>query len=310
MIGEFVSAREYAELLSRGKSLEHRQLSIDEPLFRASYNRHPFELTHRLHEHDRFSLPSLFELVRRLPESFVVCRPGLVPDGADFDSSFRPDSALDLEDALGNLESRRAYVYARNPEADPGFRPLIRDSIAEIAAHVHDLDGPITWYSTYLFISAQGSVTPYHMDREMNFLLQIRGTKQVQLWDPADPEVLTEFEKDRLLSYSGARPPLRPATLSRARKYGLRPGSGVHHPFIAPHLVHTESELSVSLAVTFRTRRSDTWTKAHQMNHHLRRLGLHPKPVGTDAWRDALKANALSGAERTRAALRGITTRH
>jgi len=27
-------------------------------------------------------------------------------------------------------------------------------------------------------------ITPYQMDREMNFLLQIRGTKTVPLWDP------------------------------------------------------------------------------------------------------------------------------
>ncbi len=134
MIGEVVSAREYADLLSKGQSLENRQLSIDESLFRASYNRHPFEISHRLHEHDRFSLPSLFGLIRRLPESFVVCRLGLVPDEADFDSSFRPDGALDLEDALENLESCRAYDYARSPEAYPAFRPVIRDLIAEIAA--------------------------------------------------------------------------------------------------------------------------------------------------------------------------------
>jgi hypothetical protein len=41
------------------------------------------------------------------------------------------------------------------------------------------------------------------MDREMNFLLQICGTKIVDLWSANDPSVMTELEKDRLLSYDG-----------------------------------------------------------------------------------------------------------
>jgi hypothetical protein len=300
VLGEFVTASHYQALLARGRAERDPLLAFDPALVRARYNRQPFLLSHRLGDDPRFALPALAELLRRLPADHVVCRPGRVPEGSDFDSSFGTATPIALDEALATLEQNQVYVYARNPESDPVYRPVIEGLIAEIAASLDPLDAPITWYSTYLFVSAQGSVTPYHMDREMNYLLQIRGTKTVQLWDPDDPDVMSDAEKDRLLSYEGARPPFRPELRSRAATYVLQPGTGVHHPFIAPHLVRTASELSISLAVTFRTRRSDIRTRAHQFNHHLRRLGIDPRPAGRSDWMDMGKAGLLAGAHLAR----------
>ena len=124
----------------------------------------------------------------------------------------------------------------------------------------------------------------------MNFLLQIRGKKTVLLWDPRDDEIMTSQQRDLLLSYVGRRPEYKPWFDAKAMRFELAPGLGVHHPFIAPHLVHTGPELSVSLAITFRTHRSDVWTNAHRFNHRLRRLGLEPRPVGHMAWLDGAKS--------------------
>ena len=87
-------------------------------------------------------------------------------------------------------------------------------------------------------------------------------------------------------------------------RFELAPGLGVHHPFIAPHLVTTLANRSVSLAITFRTARSDTWSDAHRFNHHLRRLGLTPTPVGQSLARDKVKAQALRLARNARGVLR------
>lgn len=54
--------------------------------------------------------------------------------------------------------------------------------------------------------------------------------------------------------------------------YELAPGLGVHHPFIAPHRVHTGSEASISLALTFRTRHSDIWTDVDRAKSELARI--------------------------------------
>lgn len=173
--------------------------------------------------------------------------------------------------------------------------------------HVEPIEPGLNWYSTYVFISTRDSVTPYHMDREMNFLLQIRGTKTVQLWDPRDAEVMSPAERDRLLSLAAdARPAWADRLAAKAMVFELVPGTGVHHPFIAPHLVRTRSETSISLAITFRTEQSDRWTDAHRFNYLARRLGLAPRTVGARPRLDDVKARAMRLARYMRASVRGL----
>lgn len=302
MLGEYVGSEQYARLLQRGQQSPERWLQFDAARMQADYNRHPFLVNHRLNEHPMFGIDALFDLARRLPARQVKFRRGDIAPDADFDASFaRSGDGLTLEHLLAQFKPLHGYVCLNNPEQDALYRPHIEGLLAELAAHTHPLDPHITWYSTYVFISAQGAVTPYHMDREMNFLLQIRGEKTVDLWDPSDPFIMDPAQKDRLLAYEGARPPYRPEFEERALHFSLRPGLGVHHPFIAPHRVWTHSNLSVSLAFTFRTRQSDRDTAAHQFNARLRRLGLkHPKPVGDSTWRDGAKALSLHALQRLR----------
>ena len=127
----------------------------------------------------------------------------------------------------------------------------------------------------------------------MNFLIHVRGKKFAQLWDPADPNVMSPEEVDRLFArFDVPRPSYRPELDAKAMPFELVPGTGVHHPFIAPHLVRTGDELAISLAVTFRTRASDRIAQLHNVNHRLRRLGLAPRAVGTDPRADAAKLAA------------------
>src|SRR5439155_19555631 len=99
---------------------------------------------------------------------------------------------------------------------------------------------------------------PYHMDRELNLLLQVKGTKQVSLWNPADRIVMSELERETLFTdYLAKRPQLRDELRPLEMKFQIGPGEGVHHPFIAPHLVVNGKEPSVSWAITFRTRGTD-----------------------------------------------------
>jgi hypothetical protein len=78
------------------------------------------------------------------------------------------------------------------------------------------------------------------------------------------------------VSFTGdPRPAYEGSLADKASAFELEPGIDVHHPFIAPHLVHTRSGLSISLAITFRTPKSDESTDAHRFNHLLmRRAGL------------------------------------
>lgn len=292
MLGEFVPRERAAAFALDRRPRCDGLLDFDPEEVGNSYNRRPFIVRHRLAEHPLLTLESLFALCLRLPSDSVKFRRGVIPGNAHFDSSYdRYRDGLSLEQTLEHFEELKAYICIYNPERDPTYRPLLERLLAEIAAAIADTDPVVTWFSTYVFISTSGAVTPYHMDREMNFLLQVRGNKEVLLWDPADEEILGAAEKDRLL-FSAWRPIYKPSFEAKAMHFDLHPGIGVHHPFIAPHRVHTLDGLSVSLAFTFRTLKSDMATKAHSFNEVLRRVGMSPHPIGENDAVDHVKAVA------------------
>ncbi|MEP6501787.1 MAG: transcription factor jumonji JmjC domain-containing protein [Betaproteobacteria bacterium] len=312
MPGTPLSKAQFDALLQRAESAPP-WLAIDPGQVEAHYNRSGFLVSHRLPDHPLFTLDALFPLCRRMPPGQVKFRFGVVPGDAHFDSSLvRYNGGLTLAEAIDHLEEKRAYIAVYNPERDAEYRPVIEGLLAELGLATREHELFFNWYSTYVFISANDSVTPYHMDREMNFLLQVRGTKTVQLWDPLDDEVMRSAQRDHLFSNgTDARPPYHDGLPAKARRFELKPGLGVHHPFIAPHLVTTGPNVSVSLAITFRTPGSDIVSDAHRYNDRFRRYGLGRIPVGEHAALDATKARVMRTLRGTRAIVgRSVPFRH
>lgn len=304
VLGTNLSRSQFDAWVRRAESAT-RWLDIDQEQVAAHYNRSGFLVSHRLPEHPLFSLDALFPLCRRLPSRQVKFRFGVVPGDTHFDSSLdRYREGLTLADAIDHLEEKRAYIAVYNPEDDAEYRPVIEGLVAELGLGTRGHELFFNWYSTYVFISANDAVTPYHMDREMNFLLQVRGKKTVLLWDPHDDDVMRPAQRDHLFSHAvDARPAYHSGLPAKARRFDLQPGLGVHHPFIAPHLVTTGPNVSVSLAITFRTPASDVWSEAHEYNDRLRRYGLGRIPVGEYAAVDLVKAGVMRTLRGTRALL-------
>lgn len=265
------------------------------------YNREAFSFSHNLCNEPLLQFDNLCELCKRLPSDNIKFRRGQIPKDANFDLSCgRFNEGLTLQSVIQNFDQYGSYIAIYFPETDPEYKQLIEGLIAEIYHNVFTLDSPITWYATYIFMSTNQSVTPYHMDREMNFLLQIQGKKHAQLWRGYDDRVMTSSERDTLLTdWTRSRPTYKPALDKLSKDFELRPGIGLHHPFIAPHLISTTSERSISLAITYRTELSDYWTDAHNYNYYMRKLGLTPWPVGANNRTDKTKAMLMRAARNT-----------
>jgi hypothetical protein len=223
---------------------------FDASTFGAHYNRSPFLVRHELANHPLMQLSKLTELALRMDRKDVLHRIGHVPVNTDFDRAHL-NHALDdsLENAIAHIGGAGVAITINTPERDPEYRGLIESILEEIRAYSEPIDPGMNWSAAYIFIAAPGSLTPYHMDREMNFLLHVQGRKTVHLWDPKDSDVMTEIEVDRLFG-EYVRPPYKAPLAGKARIFTLEPGTGLHHPFIAPHLVESGSEVAVSLANT------------------------------------------------------------
>lgn len=272
-----------------------RWLELDEATFRDYYNRKPFLFRHRLAEHPLLQLPRLFELALRHPREEVLHWRGNIPVDADIDHAQENHGAgLRLEDSIANIAASGSYVLIRNAQLDPAYGGLLGDILGEIEPLFRPLDSQMDDRVAYVFIAAPGSITPYHMDRDINFLFQLHGNKRVHVWDPWDREVLSETGLETLFArYDAPRPAFKEEYQGRAQVFELKPGLGVHQPFTAPHLVKNDDNVSASISATFRSQAARRKAGVHLVNHGLRRIGLEPTPYGTSPVRDSVKFAAL-----------------
>ena len=116
----------------------------------------------------------------------------------------------------------------------------------------------------FLFLSAPNAVTPIHFDPEHNFLLQIRGHKDMNVC----PFPSVEVERRELDRYHDGDHRNLPSLPSEGEVFGLDPGRGVYVPSFMPHWVQNGPRASVSLSITFRSRESLRADRVHRINSH------------------------------------------
>ena len=268
-------------------------LTIEPMGFARAFARDPFAVEHHLVEHPLLTLEGIAELADELPRSAVERHradlPLVMPGGA-------PDLEGRPSDTVRSIATNNCWMVLWNVEQAPAWRRLLDGCLDEVQTHVGGRDGGMMQRQAFLFLSAPGAITPAHFDPEHNLLLQIRGTKEMNVGrfpDPADQQ----RELDRY--HDGGHRNLSAVPVD-ARTFVLSPGRGVYVPPFAPHWVRNGDEVSISLSITFRTRRSEAAERAHALNARLRRLGLHPSPAGHDERRDRAKAAIVHGVDRVR----------
>jgi hypothetical protein len=122
--------------------------------------------------------------------------------------------------------------------------------------------GPISLETGFVFISAPPSVTPFHIDRENNFWLQMKGRKTLNVWEPTDRAVVASSEVDNFILY-GSNVTLREGYKERSHEFDVGPGDGVYFPSTSPHMTRTDNAwvrpgdgVSMSIGVNFYTHRT------------------------------------------------------
>ena len=149
----------------------------------------------------------------------------------------------------------------------------------------------------FIFISAPPSVTPFHIDRENNFWLQLRGRKTINVWDRMDREVVAAADVENfIVSRSLEKVRLKDEFRGRSFEFDTGPGDGVYFPSTTPHMTRTDTRwarpgdgVSISIGINFYTDTTRRHANVHAFNKVLRRLGMTPRSPGTSDWADGLK---------------------
>jgi len=261
--------------------------------FTATYNHSSFAFDHSLHELDLFDIEQLRELAKRLPDTaYYSTADSTVGDGWKRLGAER--SSLDATIAM--LKETNSLILLKHCEKDPRWGALFRALMREVVEYAgNGLGADLDVGRTTIVISSARRVTPYHIDAEVNFLLQVRGRKLLHVFDSNDRTILSDAELEAFYGgdYDGAR--YRADRESEARVFPLEPGRGVHIPLHAPHWAQNLDDVSVGVSLNFNLRSAARLAKLYKINNRLRKAGFMPAPPGACAWRDEVKVAAFTG---------------
>ncbi|WP_033074180.1 cupin-like domain-containing protein [Sphingopyxis sp. MWB1] len=235
-----------------------------------AYPAAPALLHHSLEGHPLLDYPALAEAARALPQSHVERRVADAVNGGDFahDSASGQDAATLLE----TMQVDGNWIMLRCVEQLPAYRKLLEELIAVIAPAISPATGTARNIKGFVFISAPGTLTPFHFDCEHNILFQVRGDKQFATYPPAPPWL----PLDRHEAYFAAGDNMLPWQedyLGDARVHSLTAGDALFVPYASPHWVKAGSTPSISLSMTWQCDWSHIAADAMLANPLLRRIG-------------------------------------
>jgi hypothetical protein len=273
-------------------------LELDPETFRANFNRCPFTVKHHLAHHPLFNLKRLVALAHSLPEEHVKYNSGVVPLTQGLYRG--PQTGLSIEETLYQLEECNSWMVIKWIEKDPAYRELLDQCLDQIQELSEPFDPGMCKREGFIFVSSPGAITPYHMDPEYNFLLQIRGHKRLHFFDGSDRSILSEQELEEYME-SGSNYDLKYDSKYKERlNVALTPGVAVHVPVTTPHWVENGNEVSISLSITFRTKASERRSIVYEVNSRLRRMGLAPRPFNRSPLLDTAKYQTFRVVRRTK----------
>jgi hypothetical protein len=291
-------------VIERPTADAHGILADPEGAFRRNYNRRTFSFAHGLANHPLFELDSLIELSRRMPDHRdTYWSNGKV--GVDNRWDVGTSGRMSLADTIANIASNDSMVILKHTEQDPVHGPVLQEFLSRVVLLAGEqMRTDVTIGETLILISSPNRLTPYHMDAETNFLVQVRGAKWFHVFDHEDRGIISDAERELYFAGDISSAVYKEDRQNDAVTYDLHAGYGVHVPVGAPHWVQNRNNVSVAISVNFELRSVARLTRIYRMNHRLRRLGIEPRPPGESALVDGVKLAAAKALSRLRSVAR------
>jgi hypothetical protein len=250
-------------------------------------------VTHRLMEHPLLQLPQLVELAGRL--GTIRFHDDAATAATDFITAPKTHR-IDRPpiEIVRDIENARAWMAFHHIQKDPEYRILVAEVLDWVRPMIAPMDSGMRNRAGWIFVTSPGAVTPYHMDHEHNFILQIRGTKTLHVFPPLDREIVTERCLEMFhQTWSRELVTYDEQFESKAKVFDLIPGMGGYMPTTAPHWVKNGPDVSITASFTYYSRETLRREAVHCCNHMLRRRGMKPLPVGRSTTRDWMKSQVM-----------------
>ncbi len=232
------------------------------------------------------ALPQLRALAHRLAVT-EQCR-FIAPEAtqaSEFDHHAAPTDGRDLDDVFDQIDQPGAWIALYNIETDPQYQEFLSELRAAFEPLLAGQQTGITNVGGFVFISCAPSVTPFHIDRENNFWLQILGTKTISVWPANEPHVMAPASVEKfILNRDLTDVRLSDAIQPYRNDFEMRPGKGLYFPSLTPHMTRCDEPApnevggpSISIGVVFYSDQTRQQSRALAFNRLLRRVGLNPQ---------------------------------
>lgn len=248
-------------------------------------NTKAFEFKHRLAGHPLFTLSALADLSEKMFDR---------PDYAFYLRG--SEASLPLAEMKRRIRERILDIGTNGQwlslhyidEVDPAYAEVFDLLLADIEQLTgRPIRQEMTWGSLSVFMNAPGLKVPYHFDHETNYLMQVEGEKVVRLYPPG-LQTLSIEEIEDFYHFNAFAGRFRDDLATAGTPFVLTPGTAVHHPPLAPHLIVNGDEISISVAIYYVMPDMERRAHVHQANYCMRMLGLTPRPLGQSPfWDDA-----------------------
>lgn len=259
--------------------------------FSECFKRKPFLFSHNLDSNDLFSTQS----VEKLAE--IWSRDNTKSGFFYLDRKFRvwgsEDHKASLVEAFRHSDLSRMRMKLSFIHTQPKYDKVLETMTKELSELTHvDLCKEYRAPMETLFLTSPNEFTPYHIDSEDSFLLQIQGTKTIYIFDGSDKEILKDLDIEKYWAQNEIA--FREEIRSRAMRFEMNPGAGVHIPMHFPHMVESGPTSSMSLSIGYESIAFDR--DLFRVNHQLRKLGINPTPPGKSKVIDNTKMAVFSRA--------------
>lgn len=249
----------------------------------------PFRIRHRLVGDPRLTLEAILELVKFMPRDRLEYNSGKA--AVSQDPTTTPLVDLSPEDVVRQIETAGAWMVLKRIEIHPTYRQLLDDALLSVArarGFASNEAAGFTDIQGFLFVSSPRSTTPFHLDSEDNFFVQVHGEKDFNIYDNEDKSIASDDQvehaitKHRNLKFDESYE-------ARGMHNHLLPGEGVFVPYCWPHYVKTCDTYSISVAITWKTRAVKRRNDLFVANGMLRDRGFPQKAPGVNPVADVAK---------------------
>ncbi len=252
----------------------------------------PFAIHHKLSGHPLLTLPRIAQLASELPRDPIEYNSGDAAISQDPNKVKSVD--LDPVEVVNRIQTAGAWMVLKRIENSPEYRALLEDALTSVARRSRLQECPRCRLRTdrrFPFVSSPNSTTPFHMDAEDNFFVQIHGEKFFRIYDNRDGSIADDAQvehstvKHRNVQYDESLKP-------RGVEFHLFDGDGCYVPYQWPHWVRTAASYSISMAITWKTKEVRRLNDLHRFNSMLRGLGMPQAAPGVSPAFDGIKLAA------------------